>query len=74
VPADPPDPRGLLRRPEFRLLLGARLTNAVSLSALATVVAFQTYELTRDPLALGWLGLAEGIPALSLAPVRRACR
>ena len=60
-------PRALLRQPEFRALLAARLTNAVALSALATVVAFQTYDLTRDPLSLGWLGLAEGIPALSLA-------
>jgi MFS family permease len=61
------DPRPLLRRPEFRFLLGARLTYAVAASALATVVAFQTYDLTHDPLSLGWLGLAEGIPALALA-------
>jgi MFS family permease len=32
-----------------------------------TVVAFQTYDITRDPLSLGWLGLVEAIPALSLA-------
>ena len=51
---------------EFRALLGARSTNALAVSALATVVAFQTYEITRDPLALGWLGLVEAIPALSL--------
>jgi len=63
----PDDPRPLLRRPEFRFLLGARLTYAVAASALATVVAFQTYDLTHDPLSLGWLGLAEGIPALALA-------
>lgn len=56
----------LLRRPEFRALLGARLTNALATSALVTVVAFQTYTITRDPLALGWLGLVEAIPALSL--------
>jgi MFS family permease len=51
---------------EFKALLGARATNALAVSALATVVAFQTYELTRDPLALGWLGLVEAIPALGL--------
>lgn len=56
----------LLRQPEFQALLGARLTNALATSALATVVAYQTYILTRDPLALGWLGLVEAIPALSL--------
>jgi MFS family permease len=36
------------------------------MAGLTTAVAFQTYQLTRDPLALGWLGLVEAIPALSL--------
>ena len=58
--------RPLLARREFRALLGARSTNALATSALATVVAFQTYDLTHDPLSLGWLGLVEAIPALSL--------
>lgn len=58
--------RPLLALREFRALIGARGTNALATSALATVVAFQTYELTRDPLSLGWLGLVEAIPALSL--------
>jgi MFS family permease len=43
-----------------------RLTFSLAGSALVTVVGFQTYILTRDPLALGWLGLVEAIPALSL--------
>ncbi|HUQ78365.1 MAG TPA: MFS transporter [Patescibacteria group bacterium] len=57
----------LLALAEFRALLAARLTNSLAMSALVTVVAFQTYDITRDPLALGWLGLVEAIPALSLA-------
>jgi MFS family permease len=61
-----PSARSLLVLPEFRALVGARATNALAVSALATVVAFQVYDLTRDPLALGWLGLVEAIPALSL--------
>jgi MFS family permease len=56
----------LLRQREFRALLGLRLTFSLTGSALATVVAFQIYELTRDPLALGLLGLVEAVPALSL--------
>jgi MFS family permease len=56
----------LLRSGEFRALLGARLTHALATSALVTVVGFQVYELTRDPLALAWLGLVEAIPALAL--------
>ena len=36
------------------------------MSAIATVVAFQVYEITGEPLALGLLGLVEAIPALGL--------
>ena len=56
----------LLRQRDFRALLGARITNSLAGSALATVVGFQVYAITGDPLALGWLGLVEAIPALSL--------
>ena len=59
-------PQPLLRQHDFRALLAARLTNGLAFSALGTVVGFQVYEITRDPLALGWLGLVEAIPALSL--------
>lgn len=31
------------------------------------VLGFQIYMTTRDPMSLGWLGLVEAIPALSLA-------
>jgi len=34
-----------------------------------TVVAYQIYELTRDPLSLGVVGLAEALPFVSLALV-----
>lgn len=56
----------LLRQHDFRALLGARFANNLATSALATVVGYQVYIITRDPLALGWLGLVEAIPALSL--------
>lgn len=32
-----------------------------------TVVGWQIYDLTKDPLALGLIGLAEALPALSTA-------
>ena len=51
----------------MRALLGARLASALALSALATIVGFQVYELTKSPLALGLLGLVEAIPALTLS-------
>jgi MFS family permease len=58
--------RALLALPEFRALIGARGLAALGMSAITTVVAFQTYEVTGEPLALGILGLVEAIPALGL--------
>jgi MFS family permease len=68
TPPRPTSPRSsrILALAEFRALLGARLTQSLGASALATVVAFQTYEVTGNPLALGLLGLVEAIPALAL--------
>lgn len=56
-----------LRLPEFRALLFARLTSSFAASGLVIVIGYQVYELTKDPLALGGLGLVEAIPALALA-------
>ncbi len=61
-----PSATAVLRLPEFRALLLARLSATLGMSALATVLAFFVYEITRDPLALGLLGLVEAIPALGL--------
>jgi MFS family permease len=61
-----PTPRDVLRLPDFRLLLGARLADSLSGQALNVAVGYQLYALTHDPLSLGALGLAEAIPALSL--------
>jgi MFS family permease len=61
-----PRPSGVLALPEFRALVTARFASTMGLTALATVVAFQTYDVTGNPLALGLLGLVEAIPALGL--------
>lgn len=58
--------RPLLAQRDFRALLAARLTYALAVAAIATIVAFQVYDVTKDPLALGLLGLVEAIPALSI--------
>ena len=66
-PTSTTDPtRALLALPEFQALLGARGLAALGMTAVATVVAFQTWEVTGEPLALGLLGLVEAIPALGL--------
>ena len=72
--SDPDAATALLRLPEFRALIAARGLAALGMSAIATVVAFQTYETTGEPLALGLLGLVDAIPALGRSRDRERSR
>ncbi len=40
--------------------------NALASSGLNVLLGYHLYELTHDPLSLGWLGLAQAIPAVTL--------
>jgi MFS family permease len=57
-----------LKIPDIRLFIGSLGFFTLSSRALAVVIGFQIYHITHSPLALGWLGLVEAIPAISLAP------
>jgi len=63
------DPYSALRVPEFRKYLISRFSIIFALNMQSTIVGWKIYEVTRDPLSLGLVGLAELIPALSLALV-----
>ena len=52
---------------EFRILLLESMFAALASRALGVVLGYQIYTLTKNPLSLGFLGLVEAIPALSLA-------
>lgn len=52
---------------DFKKLLSARFFFTLAVQMQAVVIGWHIYELTRDPLALGLVGLAEALPALSLA-------
>jgi MFS family permease len=52
---------------DFRLLLASIACSTVAGQALAMVADYQVYAITKSPLALGFLGLVEAIPAISLA-------
>lgn len=67
VTAVHPQKNDILHLRDFQYLLAARLCNALGGMGFATVIGYQLYMLTRDPLALGWLGLVQAIPALSLS-------
>ena len=61
------DPFAALRIKEFRFFILGRLLFITGLRMMATVVAWWLYETTRDPFAIGLIGLAEVIPAVGLA-------
>lgn len=51
----------------FRYFLLTRIMLTLGLQMQAVVVGWQIYKLTQDPFSLGLIGLAEAIPALSIA-------
>ncbi len=61
------DPYAVLRLPEFRLYVVARLCLTLALQIQAVIVGWQIYDLTQDPLALGLIGLTEAIPSIVVA-------
>lgn len=63
----PQDTYAALRIPHFRRYIIALFALTVGLQIQGTVVGWQMYDLTRDPLALGMIGLAEALPAIGLS-------
>jgi MFS family permease len=52
---------------EFVYFISTRFFLTCALQIQSIIVGWHVYELMRDPLALGFIGLAEAIPALSVA-------
>lgn len=57
----------MLRNPAFLGLLGYRLLAMLSYQIVAVTVGWHVYELTRDTLSLGLIGLAEVVPYIAFA-------
>ncbi len=55
--------------PGFREFMVSMIAVTLANQIQGTVVAYQIYELTRDPLSLGAVGLAEALPFIALALV-----
>ena len=64
-PSGPPQDN-VFRHSGFTAFLVARLVAVVATQVQAVVVAWQVYDLTRDPLALAYVGLAQFLPMLCL--------
>ncbi len=55
-----------LKSADIRLFIFSLGFFTLASRALAVIIGFQIYRLTHSALALGWLGLVEAIPAMSL--------
>ena len=61
------DPYAALRFKEFRIFLLVRFVLVFGWTMQFVVIEWEVYSLTKDPLSLGFIGLMEIIPALSMA-------
>lgn len=55
-----------LKIKDIQLFIASTAFFTLASRALAVVIGFQIYKITHNPLCLGWLGLVEAIPAISL--------
>ena len=67
--ADQASPYAALRHTEFRRLIAAIFLLTLALLAQEVALAYELYLMTRDPLTLGLIGLAEAVPFIALALV-----
>jgi MFS family permease len=65
--ADRHDPYVSLRNTNFRWYIASLVAVTLGTQIQATVVAWQVYAITKDPLSLGIVGLAEALPFISAA-------
>ena len=61
------EPIKTLQNSEFRNLMTGRFFLILSFRMLATLLGWWVYQLTKDPFAIGLIGLSEVIPAVSSA-------
>lgn len=60
-------PYAAMKIRDFRLFISARFCITLAIQIQAVVVGWQVYEITKDPLSLGLIGLAEAIPSITVS-------
>jgi MFS family permease len=61
------DAYAALRVPDYRRYLAMRLMTTLTVQVMSVSVGYYVYELTNDPLMLGFIGLTEAIPAIGIS-------
>ncbi|MEI6681166.1 MAG: MFS transporter [Bacteroidota bacterium] len=67
TPVPKHDAYAVLKVRDFRFFLIFRFFTTIAFQMQSIIVGWQMYELTRDPLALGLIGLAEALPNIAIA-------
>jgi MFS family permease len=62
-----PNPYAALKIKEFRSFVTARVCVTIAMQMQGLIVGWQIYKLTKDPLSLGLIGLAEALPSISVS-------
>lgn len=60
-------PYAAMKIRDFRMFISARFCITLAIQIQAVVVGWQVYEITKDPLSLGLIGLAEAIPSITVS-------
>ena len=61
------DAYAVLKIRDYRLFIIVRFFTTIAFQMQGLIVAWQVYEITRDPLQLGLIGLAEALPFIAVA-------
>ena len=67
LPPSPRRPYAALEHRSFRWFIGSLLAMTMAAQVQAVVVGWLVYAITKDPFALGLIGLAEVVPYVSVA-------
>ncbi len=67
MPAPRADAFAALRIRDFRLYAGFRFFMTLASQMQGLIIGWQVYDLTRDPLSLGLVGLSEAVPFIAAA-------
>ena len=67
APTPKPDAYAALRIPDYRFFMSMRLMTTLAIQIMSVSVGYFIYDLTGDPLMLGFVGLAEAVPAIGIS-------
>jgi Bacterial protein of unknown function (DUF894). len=66
-PEHPNSPFAAVRLKEFRLYVIQRFFFTMAMRMIVTVIAWKMYLITKNPLAIAFIGLSEAVPAILMA-------